>query len=79
MKPYIYLVVAAIDDPVNSEDAYQATSKRGSLTHNACMMSYVTGYEKRDHLGFFIKNEFLAWIDSSMCAAYNGASSKKKY
>ena len=38
---------------------------------------YVTGYEKRDHLGFFVKNEFLAWMDSSMCAAYNGSSSKK--
>ena len=43
------------------------------------MLKYVTGYEKRDHWGFFIKIEFLAWIDSSMCAEYNGASFMKKY
>ena len=26
----------------------------------ARVVAYVTGYEKKDHLGFFIKNEFLA-------------------
>ena len=40
--------------------------------------NYVTGYEKRDHLGFFMKTEFLVWIESSVCAEYNGASSMKK-
>ena len=30
-------------------------------------VQFVTGYEKRDHLGFFIKIEFLVWIDSSVC------------
>ena len=43
----------------------------------------VTCYEKIDHLQFFIKTEFLAWIaiDSSMCAEskFNGASFMKKY
>ena len=39
----------------------------------------VTGYEKRDHLGFFIKIEFLACIDSSVCVEHNGESFKKKY
>ena len=39
----------------------------------------VTCYEKIDHLQFFIKNEFLAWIDSPMCAESNGASFMKKY
>ena len=38
---------------------------------------YVTGYEKRDHLGFFIKIESLACMDSFVYAAYNGESSKK--
>ena len=28
----------------------------------------VTSSEKGDHLGYFIKIEFLAWIDSFMCA-----------
>ena len=40
---------------------------------------YVTSYEKRDHLGFFIKIEFLACMDSFVYAAYNGESSKKKH
>ena len=35
-----------------------------------------TCYEKRDHWGFSIKIEFLAWI---MCAEYNSASFMKKY
>ena len=39
----------------------------------------MTGYEKRDHFGFFIKIEFLACMDSFVYAAYNGESSKKKY
>ena len=39
----------------------------------------MTGYEKRDHLGFFIKIEFLACMDSFVYAAYNGESSKKKH
>ena len=39
----------------------------------------VTCSEKRDHSGYFIKIEFLAWIDSSMCAESNGASFMKKY
>ena len=33
----------------------------------------VTCSEKRDHSGYFIKIEFLAWIDSSVCAESNGA------
>ena len=37
----------------------------------------MTGYEKRDHCGFFIITVFLVWIDSSMCAEYNGASFMK--
>ena len=41
--------------------------------------TYVTGYEKRDHWGFFKKIEFLVWIDSPMCAESNGASFKQKY
>jgi hypothetical protein len=39
----------------------------------------VTGYEKRDRWGFFKKIEFLAWIDSFMCAESNGASFVKEY
>ena len=39
----------------------------------------VTCYGKIDHLQFFIKTEFLAWIDSPMCAESNGASFMKKY
>ena len=42
-------------------------------------LQFVTCYEKRDHLGYFIKIEFLAWIDSSMCAESNGAIFMKKY
>ena len=42
-------------------------------------MQYVTGYEKRDHLGFFIKIELLACMDSFVYAAYIGESSKKKH
>ena len=34
----------------------------------------MTCYEKRDHSGYFIEIEFLAWIDSSMCAESNGAT-----
>ena len=40
---------------------------------------FVTCYEKRDHSGYFIKIEFLAWIDSSMFAESNGADFMKKY
>jgi hypothetical protein len=39
----------------------------------------VTCYEKRDRWGFFKKIEFLAWIDSSVCAESNVASFMKKY
>ena len=38
-----------------------------------------TCYGKIDHLQFFIKTEFLAWIDSPMCAESNSASFMKKY
>ena len=38
---------------------------------------YVTCSEKRDHSGYFIKIEFLAWIDSFMCTESNGASLMK--
>ena len=34
----------------------------------------MTCSEKRDHSGYFIKIEFLAWNDSSVCAKSNGAS-----
>ena len=34
----------------------------------------VTCYGKIDHLQFFIKTEFLPWIDSPMCAESSGAS-----
>ena len=44
-----------------------------------CILGDVTGYEKRDHLGFFMKIEFLVWIKSSVCAEYNGTSVMKKY
>ena len=40
---------------------------------------FVTCSEKRDHSGYFIKIEFLAWIDSFVCAESNGASFMKKY
>ena len=40
--------------------------------------SFVTGYEKKDHLGFFIKIEFLACIDSSVRVEHNGEGFKKK-
>ena len=39
----------------------------------------MTGYKKKDHLGFFIKIEFSACMDSFVYAAYNGESSKKKH
>ena len=39
----------------------------------------MTCYGKIDHLQFFIKTEFLAWIGSSVCAESNGASFMKKY
>ena len=39
----------------------------------------MTCSEKRDHSGYFIKIEFLAWIDSFVCAESNGASFMKKY
>ena len=32
-----------------------------------------------DHSGYLIKIEFLAWIDSSVCAESNGANFIKKY
>ena len=34
--------------------------------------------EKRDHLGFFMKTEFLAWMDGFMYTKYNGESFTKK-
>ncbi|MCG8625417.1 MAG: hypothetical protein MJE68_25895 [Proteobacteria bacterium] len=38
----------------------------------------MTCYEKRDHSpGYFIKIEFLAWIDSSMFAETSGAGFMK--
>ena len=37
----------------------------------------VTCYGKIDNLQFFIKTEFLAWIDSPVCAESNGASFMK--
>ena len=48
--------------------------------HIACVL-YVTCTEKRDHSGYFIKIEFLARNDSSVCARAesNGASFVKKY
>ena len=41
-----------------------------AIDHN----NYVTCYEKRDHSGYFIKIEVLAWTDSSMSAESNGTS-----
>ena len=38
----------------------------------------MTCSEKRDHSGYFLKIEFLAWIDSSVCTESNGASFIKK-
>ena len=45
----------------------------------AMCILYVTDYKKRDHLGFFIKIEFLACMNSFVYAAYNSESSKKKH
>ena len=45
----------------------------------AVQTKFVTCSEKRDHSGYFIKIEFLAWIDSFMCAESNGTSFMKKY
>ena len=33
---------------------------------------------KRDHLGFFINVELLAWMDSPFCVEYNGKIFKRK-
>ena len=38
----------------------------------------VTGYEKRDYLGFFIKIAKIEFY-SSICVEYNGESFKEKY
>ena len=37
-------------------------------------ISIVTCHKKRVHLQFFMKIEFLAWTNSSICAESNGAS-----
>ena len=37
-----------------------------SCIKSICAQANVTGYEKRDHLGFFIKIEYLACLDSSV-------------
>ena len=33
---------------------------------------------KRDHLGYFINIEFLAWVDNPFYIEYNGESLKRK-
>ena len=38
----------------------------------------MTCSEKRDHSGYFLKIEFLAWIDSSVCTESNGENFIKK-
>ena len=43
------------------------------------ILQNVTCSEKRDHSGYYIKIEFLAWIDSFMCAESNGTSFMRKY
>ena len=39
---------------------------------------FVTGYDKRDHLGYFINNEILICIDNPFCVEYKGESFKRK-
>ena len=53
-----------------------ANTRIRSVKHVAVIVTY---YEKIDHLQFSIKTEFLAWIDSPMCAESYGASFMKKY
>ena len=40
---------------------------------------YVTCYEKRDRLGFFVNSVFLVWIISSISIEFNGASLEKNF
>ena len=42
-------------------------------------LSYIIMYMKRDHLGFFINIEFLAWLDSPFYVECNGKSFKRIY
>ena len=42
------------------------------------MVVKVTCYEKRGHSGYFMKDEFLARVDSSVCAEQNGEGFKRK-
>ena len=54
----------------------------GGLQHIINLLSsvlYVTCYMKRDHFGFFINIEFLAWVYSPFYVEYNGESFKTKY
>ena len=60
-----------VKSTLQSQNGHSVTELDGS--------TYVTCYGKIDHLQFFIKTEFLAWIDSPMCAESNGASFMKKY
>ena len=53
-----------------------AQSLHRIYNNNTCII--MTCSEKRDHSGYFIKIEFLAWNDSSVCAESNGASLMKK-
>ena len=45
-----------------------------------CFSRYIISdlLQEKGPLEFFIKIKFLAWIDSSVCTEYNGASFKEK-
>ena len=46
--------------------------------HVCDIHAFVTRYEKRDHLGYFIDSLFLVWIVCAISVESNGASFVKK-
>ena len=52
--------------------AGESTFKKRKKDYNVQCIQYVTRYRNIDHLQFFIKIMFRAWIDSEFSVEFNG-------
>ena len=62
-------------DEINTETIHNRSESAWTILYILRIwISIVTCHKKRVHLQFFMKIEFLAWTNSSICAESNGAS-----
>ena len=68
-----FFLIRSIAPKYFSTDYFLTWDEMGTVQK----LIYVTCYEKRDHLGFFIRTDLLACFNSSVSAEHNGASFMK--